>query len=125
MSLETAFNKFKEKIGKAVEDAASLEVTTFTGDFSYKSSDFISGVAQESKFDIADVVSKLAMKTDVDMQLVAYTKISIDSDTVNIVKDDLSAEDAELVELHKTMVEAAQKSRAAIIEMVQKLVKIK
>ncbi len=124
MSLETAFNKFKEKIGKAVEDAASLEVATFTGDFSYKAAELVSGDGN-SKFDIADIASKLDMKANVDMQLVAYTKINIDSDTVNIVKSDLSAEDAELVDLHKTMIEAAQKSRSAIIEMVQKLVKIK
>ena len=124
MSLEKAFDSFKQKIGEAIADAASLEVSTFTGDFSYKTAELVESDGK-SKFDISKIASKLDMKANVDMQLVAYTKLSIDSDTVNIVKNKLSAEDTELVELHKTMIEAAQKSRLAIIETVQKLVKIK
>lgn len=64
------------------------------------------------------------MKADVNAELnvVAYSTIKLDGDQVNIVKENLSSEQMELVKFHREMIEASQNSRKAIVDMIKGLV---
>lgn len=118
--LKGGFSKLLSGIGEKIADAASLEVATFSGNFVYKGSDIIkNGV---DKVEIANVLKQLTITGNVDLQLVAYTNVKIDSDVSSIVKDDLSEADRELLALHKDMLQTSKESRAAVIEMVKGLI---
>ncbi len=114
--LRTALENLKNNISEKIQDAASLEVTTFTGDFVYKVADIVK--SDQNKFEIEKVLKQLSMKTNVDLQLVAYSRVSIDADVATIVKSNLNTQDRELLNFHQNMIETSQKSRRAIVEMV-------
>ncbi|TAJ12070.1 hypothetical protein DMA11_14390 [Marinilabiliaceae bacterium JC017] len=118
--LQGGFKKLLSNIGNVIEDAASLEVTTFTGDYSYKSHQVINNGV--NKVAINDVLKLLAVENQTDLKLVAYTNVKIDSDVSTIVKSNLSAGDAELLKLHQEMIKSSKESRQAIIDMVKDLI---
>lgn len=118
--LKTGFQKLKEKIGKAIEDAASLEVTTFTGDFTFSTKQVIQ--ANDDKFEINNVLKGMAVQNHTDLKLVAYTNVKIDADVSTIVKHNLSAEDAELLKLHKEMMQSSKDSRKAVIDLIKGMI---
>ncbi|MCT4588123.1 MAG: hypothetical protein N4A71_09905 [Carboxylicivirga sp.] len=111
--------RIKDKISAKIEDAASLEVTTLTGDFRYTVSDFVAG--DKNKFEIEKVLERLALKTDIELNLVAYTKVNFDGDANNIVKSNLNTQDQELLRYHRDMIESSTKSRQAFIKMITEL----
>ena len=119
--LKKGFQKLMSKIGDAIEDAASLEVTTFTGDFSFKTSQVVQ--AGVDKFEINKVLKNMAVKNQTDIKLVAYTNVKIDADVSTIVKSDLSESDADLLQLHAQMMESSKASRKAVIDMVANLIR--
>jgi hypothetical protein len=119
--LKTGFQKLMSKIGDAIEDAASLEVTTFTGDFSFKTKQIVKG--DVDKFEINNVLKGMAVKNQTDIKLVAYTNVKIDADVSTIVKSDLSESDADLLKLHAQMMESSKSSRKAVIDMVANMIK--
>jgi hypothetical protein len=119
--LKSGFQKLMSKIGDAIEDAASLEVTTFTGDFSFKTNQVVqSGV---DKFEINNVLKGMSVQNQTDIKLVAYTNVKIDADVSTIVKSDLSEADADILVLHAQMMESSKTSRKAVIDMVSNLIK--
>lgn len=119
--LKNGFQKLMAKIGDAIEDAASLEVTTFTGDFSFKTRQVVQGGVD--KFEINNVLKGMAVQNKTDIKLVAYTNVKIDADVSTIVKSDLSESDTDLLKLHSEMMESSKSSRKAVIEMVSNLIK--
>lgn len=119
--LKSGFQKLMAKIGDAIEDAASLEVTTFTGDFSFKTRQVVQG--DVDKFEINNVLKGMAVQNQTDIKLVAYTNVKIDADVSTIVKSDLSESDANLLELHAEMMESSKSSRKAVIDMVANMIK--
>lgn len=119
--LKSGFQKLKEKIGKAIEDAASLEVTTFTGDFTFKTKQVVQ--ADVDKFEINNVLKGMAVQNQTDLRLIAYTNVKIDADVSTIVKSDLSPGDEELLKLHKEMMQSSKDSRQAVISMVTGMIK--
>ncbi len=119
--LRSGFHRLMAKIGDVIEDAASLEVTTYTGDFTFKTRQIVrSGV---DKFDINNVLKGMAIENKTNIRLIAYTNVKIDSDVSTIVKSDLSESDAELLKLHTAMMESSKESRQAIISLVTNLIK--
>ena len=119
--LRSGFHRLMAKIGDVIEDAASLEVTTYTGDFTFKTRQIVrSGV---DKFDINSVLKGMAIENKTNIRLIAYTNVKIDSDVSTIVKSDLSESDAELLKLHTAMMESSKESRQAIISLVTNLIK--
>ena len=119
--LKSGFHRLMAKIGDVIEDAASLEVTTYTGDFTFKTRQIVrSGV---DKFDINNVLKGMAIENKTNIRLIAYTNVKIDSDVSTIVKSDLSESDAELLKLHTAMMESSKESRQAIISLVTNLIK--
>ena len=119
--LKTGFQNLMKKIGDVIEDVASLEVTTFTGDFSFKTNQVVQ--SDVNKFRINNVLKGMAVQNQTDIKLIAYTNIKIDSDVSTIVKSDLSDSDAELLKLHNQMMESSKESRKAVIEMVSNMIK--
>ncbi|WP_163713864.1 hypothetical protein [Mangrovibacterium lignilyticum] len=118
--LKSGLGKLFQKIGQGIEDAASLEVTTFTGSFEYKVSDVVkNGV---DKVQIENVLKNLTVQNDSKLELVAFTSVKIDSDVSTIVKKDLSQADEELLKLHKDMITSAKESRQAFIKLVTDLI---
>jgi len=117
--LQSGFKRLIAKIGDVIEDAASLEVTTFTGDFSYKTNQVINN--GEDKMEINNVLKNLAVKNQTDLDLVAYTNVKIDSDVSTIVKSNLTEKDAELLKVHMEMLKSSKESRKAVIDMVKDL----
>ena len=119
--LKKGFQKLMSKIGDAIEDAASLEVTTFTGDFTFSTKQVVqSGV---DKFEINNVLKGMSVQNQTDIKLVAYTNVKIDADVSTIVKSDLSPGDSDILKLHAEMMESSKSSRKAVIDMVTNLIK--
>lgn len=120
--LKTGFQKLLSNIGEVIADAASLEVSTFTGDFSYKTKQVVNN--DVDKVRINNVLKQMTLENQTDLKLVAYSNVKIDSDVTTIVKSDLSQDDNELLKLHKEMIESSKASRQAVINMVKELIKI-
>ena len=120
--LGKALENLKNNISDQIEDASSLEVTTFTGAFVYNVSEVIK--SDQNKFQMEKVLKQISAKADAKLNLLAYSKISIDGDTSTIVKNGLGEEDKELLGFHKEMIEASQKSRQSIIDMIKNLAKL-
>jgi hypothetical protein len=119
--LKTGFQNLMSKIGEVIEDVASLEVTTFTGDFSFNTKQVVQG--DVNKFRINNVLKGMAVQNQTDIKLIAYTNIKIDADVSTIVKSDLSESDTELLKLHNQMMESSKESRKAVIDMVTNMIK--
>ncbi|MEZ5083634.1 MAG: hypothetical protein R2750_09310 [Bacteroidales bacterium] len=119
--LQSGFKSFISKIGDVIADAASLEVTTFTGDFSYKTHQVVNNGVD--KVEINKVLKTMTVNNSTDLTLVAYTNVKIDADVSTIVKSNLSPADTELLKLHREMMESSKESRKAIIDLVKGLVK--
>ena len=120
--LKNGFQKLLSNIGEVIADAASLEVVTFSGDFNYKAKQVITN--DVNKVRINNVLKLMTLESDVDLKLVAYTNIKIDSDVTTFVKSDLSQDDNDLLKLHMEMIESSKTSRQAVINMVKDLIKI-
>jgi len=120
--LRSGFGNLMRNIGAQIADAASLEVTTFTGNFEYKVSDVVRN--DVDKVQVENVLRSLTVQNQSTLQLVAFTSVKIDSDVSTIVKKDLSPADEELLKLHKDMITSAKESRQAFIKMVTDLLNL-
>ena len=119
--LKKGLTNLKNKIAKAIEDAASLEVTTFTGDFTFNTKQIVQ--ADVDKFEINSVLKGMAVQNQTNLKLVAYTNVKIDADVSTIVKSDLSEGDADLLKLHMEMMQSSKDARQAVIGMVTGMIK--
>ena len=119
--LKRGLTNLKNKIAKAIEDAASLEVTTFTGDFTFSTRQVVQ--ADVDKFEINSVLKGMAVQNQTNLKLVAYTNVKIDADVSTIVKSDLSEGDADLLKLHMEMMQSSKDARQAVIGMVTGMIK--
>jgi len=119
--LKNGFQRLMSKIGDVIEDVASLEVTTFTGDFSFSTKQVVQ--SNVDKFKINNVLKGMAVQNQTDIKLIAYTNVKIDADVSTIVKSDLSDSDTELLKLHHQMMESSKESRKAVIDMVSNMIK--
>jgi len=119
--LAQGFNNLLTNIGNMIADAASLEVSTFSGDFEYKASQLLQNGSD--KVEIENVLKSLTIQNNVDLKLVAYSNVKIDSDVSTIVKSNLSPSDTELLKLHIEMLKASKEARQAIIDMAKELIK--
>ena len=106
----------KDKVVKAIEDLATLEVATFTGNID------LSDVVKDEKLEkntFAKIRSSL-----LDGNLVGYTRFEIEGDAINYTNSDLGEEKAFLLEAHNSLVKGAQQSRKNFFEFVLKVIGI-
>jgi len=122
-NVEKGFKNFMTKLGDALDDLTSLEVTTFTGNFSIEATTLISD--KQNKFKIKNILNQLTTNNNTNLKLVAYTRIEMDADVSTIVKSDLSESDTELLKLHNEMLQSSREARKAAIKMVTNLIPIK
>jgi len=98
---KTAF----ERVGEAVKDISSLEVTTYKGKVNITATDAIPD-SFESILDSA--------KAEANFRLLASTKSHIDKDTVVFLDEDITPEEEAG---HNELFEIANENRLAIIQM--------
>jgi hypothetical protein len=123
-TIKTGLKSLATKVGAAIDDLASLEVTTYSGNFTLTFSDI--RVAKEGKTDVFKIKSLLntdKIALNAELKLIAYSRFEIDSDASNIVRSNLTEEDKVLLEAHTELVKAAQESRKAIFEFAKSLLK--
>ena len=94
--LQTMVTKLSDFLGKALEDATSLEVATYVSE------------------DIANVEYKDGRFTDAKLR--ALTHVKIDGDTAVVVPETDGEVDAELWKIHMEMLQQAQASRAELVK---------
>lgn len=111
------WNEFTKKIENTLEDLTTLEVATLTGTLEVSREP---GQPQEVVFkDLLKELGKQATVTS-NIQVVAYTHIDFDHDSVNFVAS--GAEDKpKLLEAHGKMVSASAEARSAFLSFVRDL----
>ncbi|WP_420387333.1 hypothetical protein [Roseivirga sp.] len=112
-----------DKIGGAIDDLASLEVTTYSGNFTLTFSDLKE--EGDSPFKVKSLLESTAATLDSKLDLVAYSRFEIDSDASNIVKSNLTEQDQTLIQAHQAMVESAMAARKATFEMITNMIGLK
>jgi hypothetical protein len=116
----------KSRIRNFVNDVATLDVITLTGDITLVANQY-DPVAK--KFNWDDLFSSIAAKMKAadasKLEIVAYTHAEWDLDSVNFVRKDLSDGDKDLLAAHNAAVEAAQKSRFEAVKVVAGLLGVK
>jgi hypothetical protein len=94
--LQTMVSKLSDFLGKALDDAATLEVSTYVSD------------------DIASVEYKDGAFTNT--RLRAVTRVKIDGDTMVVVPETDGEVDADLWKIHLEMLQQAQTSRTELVK---------
>lgn len=112
-----------DKIGDAIDDLASLEVTTYTGNFNLSFSDLKE--EGDSPFKIKSLLDSTSADLNSELELVAYSRFEIDSDASNIVKSNLTEQDQTLIKAHQAMVDSAMAARKSTFEMITNMVGLK
>ena len=113
-NIQTAF----DGVGDTIQDIVSVDVVTLTGTIDIKSC-FEGEHIQLKK--IYETIEKNA-KGESDIEVVAFTHVDLDADSLNFVKKNLSLAETALVEAHNEAVITAQETRAGIIEMAKSFI---
>ena len=122
--------KISERIGKFVEDVASLDVLTLTGKSELSANPARvdppqGGQGKKLGFSWDGLFEKVVAGMDPasanKLSVLAYTHAEFDSDAVIFVQEGLSPENRELLAAHHAAVEAAQKSRIEAVRVVTDL----
>ena len=121
-NIKTGFQNLKDAVATAIKDLASLEVTTYSGDFDLTFADVKE--KDENAFKIKSLLEAKEGDLNAKLHLVAYSRFEIDADASNIVKHNLTEEERMLIEVHKEMVLAAQESRKAMFDFAKELLKL-
>lgn len=108
-----------------IEDMATLDVVTLTGNLTLKVSDLQSeGEGNKKPIKFAGIMQQLegnVLKKGSTISALAATHVSIDKDTVTFVKEDLTPQEAVYLEFHNETVKAAGIARAAMADGIAKL----
>lgn len=119
-SLKEGLQSLAQKIAGAVDDLASLEVTTYTGSFNLTINDIVE--QDGDQFRIKSLMQNNPVTLNANLQLLAYSRFEIDSDVASIVKSDLSDQDKELLSAHNELVKTAQEARKSMLDFIQSLI---
>lgn len=108
-----------------IEDMATLDVVTLTGNLTVNVNDLQGSDAEGRKaLKFSGLMQQLEgniMKKDSKVSALAATHVSIDKDTVTFVKEKLSPEEAVYLDFHNETVKAAGIARAAMADGIAKL----
>ncbi len=121
-TIKDGFDNLTKNVAAAIDDLASLEVTTYSGSFAFKMNDIVEG--PDNAFKIKSLLKTPQASLTADLYLVAYSRFEIDADTSNIVRNNLTSDDRVLLEAHTELVKAAQESRKAVFELAKSLLKL-
>jgi len=118
--LSDGLKNLADKVGDAVQDLTSLEVTTYSGSFTL-SYDTLKAQGKNA-FKIDNLIEDNSGDIKADLTLIAYSRFDLDSDASNIVKSNLTTQEQALVDAHKAMVQSAMEARKATFEMITNMV---
>lgn len=121
-TIKEGFDNLTKNVAAAIDDLASLEVTTYSGSFAFKMNDIMEG--SNNAFKIKSLLKTSQASLTADLYLVAYSRFEIDADVSNIVRNNLTSDDRILLEAHTELVKAAQESRKAVFELAKSLLKL-
>jgi hypothetical protein len=112
------FDKIKtavDSFGDAIKDIVTLDVVTLTGEVTVKPED------GSQEIDLQELYKTIEKKAAVDgvLELVAFTHVDLDADSINFVKRDLAEEQRALLIAHHEAVKAAQETRAGVVAMIR------
>lgn len=121
-----ASTQARTKLESIIDDLSSLDVVTFSGDLVVD----LRAISNEENgtINFQDVMKNIKGKVDAgesSFTAIAATHIAIDKDTVQFVKDGLTADEARLYGLHLEAVETAVAARAAMVESLMRIAGLK
>lgn len=127
MGSEIAKDKLKavwDKLEAAINDLSSLEVTTISGELTLAIQSTGTGNNTKTGILTRDGLLNLVKESAANgkLYIVAHTRIELDQDRVDIVKQGMDAGDEKLYQLHVESVKAAQEARASFVSMLVSLV---
>jgi hypothetical protein len=113
------------KISDFVNDVATLDVLTLTGDIAFVANEY-DKTEKSFKWDaiFEQMAAQMQPAAANKLEVVAYTHAEWDLDSVNFVRKDPSESDKILIEAHNQAVSAAQKSRFEAVKLVAEIVKV-
>ncbi|VAW24421.1 hypothetical protein MNBD_BACTEROID01-1476 [hydrothermal vent metagenome] len=119
-SINEGLKSLAAKVATFIDDLASLEVTTYSGDFSLTIADIKEG--NDDTFKIKSLLKAKPVTLNSKLNLVAFSRFEIDADSSNIVRNNLTADDKFLLEAHNEMVKAGMEARKAMFEFAKALI---
>ena len=119
MGLKEKLKEKLEELGNAIQDLTTLDVTTLSGDVNQVIN------SDTGKFDLKYAMDELT-KTDSQLQgkvyIVATTRIDVDQDSVNFVKNGLTPDEKSLVDAHLEAIKAAQEARHSFLNFAKEFI---
>lgn len=118
--------KLKEKLKNVVDDLTSLEVATFSGTLDMEDVEILenqngdsnSNTNTNTNINSKEIFNVIKQSLKDSGELVGYTRFELDGDTINFVSNQTTQETVFLLEGHKSMVAAAQESRAGLARFI-------
>jgi hypothetical protein len=111
-ALENVLNKIRE----AAADLITLDVTTLSGSFTIRRD---AGAAESMSLEEAYKKIESKSVTMANLDVIAFSHIALDADTVSFVKSGLGEGEMALVKAHNEAVDSAQAARRAFIQMLK------
>lgn len=103
-----------------LKDLLTLDVVTVSGTIRIRKKATNTDSNAENIIDFNNIFDGDGkVKEDLDLKVIAATKINIDRDTYNFVAEDLGEQEKLLAELHFSSVDMAMKSRAEIVARIK------
>jgi hypothetical protein len=119
--MPNVIDKIIERAEQGVDDLATLDVTTLTGRITIESD----MVDDEGKIDLKKLYTAIGERAgsegDGRLEVVAFTHLDFDCDSVYFVREDLSEGDRKLLEHHEHAVKTARDTREAFVRMIKEL----
>ncbi len=129
----TGFQAFRNWLDKSAHDLSSVTVATITGDVKITAS---TGERADVR-DIAKILKSISSITkvdldtldrnlDIDLELVAFTHVDIDKDTIHFVNSDFAQNSgdgskSQLLSAHNDMVKTANEARSQMLQTITKI----
>jgi hypothetical protein len=125
--IATTSTTLKQKIADFVEDVATLDVLTVTGDISLVAAPGTPGAPAGPTLNwddlFANITSEMRVAQNNKLTVIAYTHVKFDLDSVYYVAANLTDEQKTLVDKHRLAVESAQKLRLEALKTAADIVK--
>ncbi len=116
----TGVKALMDKINNIANDLATLDVITLTGDINLEK------VANQDTVDFEKLYKNIGenVKNSVNVDVVAFTHIELDCDSVMFVKRGIGESEKVLLEVHNETIKTAQETRLGVVRLVKDIIGI-
>lgn len=120
--MPNVIDKIIARAEEGIDDLTTLDVTTLTGRITIEGS----MLDEEKKIDVKKLYEAISKKAAPEegtgnLEVVAFTHLDFDCDSVYFVQEDLSEQDRKLLEHHENAVKTARDTRQAFVNMIKEL----